>query len=53
MKEPTTINELIAREKEKAQQQPQARERPVPCRRCWRTHTWNISGICNGCQNEN
>ena len=50
MKEPT-INELIA-EREQERTQPQPRERPVPCRRCYRRRTWNVNGICSGCQDE-
>ena len=49
MKGPT-INELITAEREK--EKPQPRERPVPCRRCYRRRTWNVNAICNKCQDE-
>lgn len=48
-----TINELIAeREQERMKAEPQPREHPVPCRKCYRRRTWNTNGLCNGCQNE-
>jgi hypothetical protein len=48
--EKTTINQLIAAEREKENHQP--REHPVPCRRCYRRRTWNTNGVCNGCSDE-
>lgn len=44
-----TINELIT---EREQEKSQPRDHPVPCRKCYRRRTWNVSGVCNGCQDE-
>lgn len=45
-----SINEAIAAERAKVS--PQPREHPIPCRKCYRRRTWNVNGLCNGCQDE-